>query len=289
MRLFALVTGVMVAFAANSVLNRAAVGADLISPMAFGVIRLWAGAATLLLLAMVLRGRLRFAGVGRASGVIGLLAYIFGFSYAYLALDSGLGALILFGTVQVTMFVGAVLGGDRPHGVRWIGAALALAGLAWLVSPTLASPKSGFGPAVFMGVAGIGWGIYSLAGRQAEDALMSTAANFAIAAPLALLGGISTVSEWVEISGAGLLLAVISGALTSGLGYALWYAVLPRLEASVAAVAQLTVPVIAMAGGMAFLSEPLTGRFVIAAAVILGGVALSVLGPRYFTRASSGS
>lgn len=289
MRLFGLVVVVMVAFAANSVLNRAAVGAGLIEPVAFGVIRLWAGAVMLAGLCVVLRGGLRLGGAGRVGGMVGLLAYIFGFSYAYVALPSGLGALILFGMVQVTMFGGSLLAGDRPHLLRWVGAGMAFAGLIWLVqSPgvPLMGPKGQIGPALFMVIAGVGWGIYSLAGRKAEDALASTAANFVIAAPLALLvmGG-----DPGAMTRGGVALAVVSGAVTSGLGYALWYAVLPRLEASVAAVAQLTVPLIAALGGVLFLGEALTLKFVTASVVILGGVALSVLGPRYFTRDSKGS
>ncbi|WP_058246390.1 DMT family transporter [Tropicibacter naphthalenivorans] len=278
MKTFALVVVVMVAFAANSVLNRAAVGGGWIDPLGFGTVRLWAGAVVLLALAYGLRRRTPLLGPVRLAGVAGLVLYIYGFSLAYSDLDAGLGALILFGTVQITMFVGSLIGGERPPVLRWLGAAVAFGGLAWLLWPG-AGVSIVLGAGAAMVVAGFGWGVYSLAGRKAEDALISTAANFVLAAPFGLvigwLPGVPT--SGVAVTGRGLALAVVSGAVTSGLGYALWYAVLPQLKGSVAAVAQLTVPVIAMAGGMLVLAEPLTAEFAVAAAVVLGGVGLSVL------------
>lgn len=278
MRLVALTALTMVAFAANSVLNRAALAGGAIDAMSFGTIRLWSGAVVLILLGLVLRRRVSLGGPGRLAGVLGLVLYIYGFSSAYVSLDAGLGALILFGTVQVTMFGGSLMGGERPPVLRWIGAALAFAGLAWLLWPGSGvelSPLHGGA----MVLAGLGWGIYSLAGRKARDPLLATGANFALAAPVGfLLGVMLPVSpEAVAPEARGIALAMLSGAVTSGLGYALWYHVLPQLKGSVAAVAQLTVPVIAMAGGMAFLGEALNADFVIAAAIVLGGVGLSVL------------
>ncbi|MBP0482358.1 DMT family transporter [Sagittula salina] len=281
MKTFAWVAVVMAAFAANSVLTRAGIVAGL-DPVVFGLVRLWAGAVVLVALA---RGRVPWRGSGRIGGVLGLLVYVAGFSLAYTGLDSGLGALILFGCVQVTMVGGAMLAGERPGVLRWLGTAVAFCGLIWLLWP-------GAGPAVSlwqggaMALAGAGWGVYSLVGRGAGDPLAATAANFAVAAPLMLLAMPLAGSGWSDF---GFAMAVVSGAVTSGLGYALWYAVLPRLDGAVAAVAQLTVPVIAMAGGVVFLGEALTGRFVLAACVVLGGVALSVLGPRYLRIGSSGS
>lgn len=278
MRLFLLIALTMTAFAANSVLNRAAVGGGQIDAVSFGTIRLWSGAICLLVLGVFLRRGLRLSGPGRLGGVFGLLLYIYGFSVAYVALDAGLGALILFGTVQVAMFGGSLMGGERPPAIRWVGAALAFGGLVWLLWP-----GAGSGPDPFhagaMGLAGLGWAIYSLEGRKAADPLPATAANFLIAAPLGLVlaQALPVGPDLVETTGAGLVLALVSGAVTSGLGYALWYHVLPQVPGSVAAVAQLTVPVIAMAGGMAFLSEPIARDFVIAAMVVLGGVGLSVL------------
>jgi drug/metabolite transporter (DMT)-like permease len=237
----------------------------------------------LLVLGLILRRTVTLGGKGRLAGVVGLVLYIYGFSVAYVVLDAGLGALILFGTVQVTMFGGSLMGGERPPLLRWLGAGLAFGGLVWLLWPVggvEVSPVHG----VAMVIAGVGWGVYSLAGRQAVDPLLATGANFLLAAPVGLLLSLMMpVSmgpvnpEATTMAAHGILLAVLSGAVTSGLGYALWYLVLPQLKGSVAAVAQLTVPVIAMTGGMVFLSEALTAQFVIAAAVVLGGVGLSVL------------
>lgn len=278
MRLFLLIALTMVAFAANSVLNRAALASGGIDPVSFGTIRLWSGALTLVVLGVVLRRTVVLGGPGRVAGVLGLLLYIYGFSVAYVVLDAGLGALILFGTVQVTMFGGSLLGGERPPMLRWLGAGLAFAGLAWLLWP-----GSGVALSLIHGtamvLAGVGWGIYSLAGRKASDPLLATGANFVLAAPLGFLLGLMLPvdPEAVAPQMSGIVLAMVSGAVTSGMGYALWYHVLPQIQGSVAAVAQLTVPVIAMTGGMVFLGEALTGEFVIAAAVVLGGVGLSVL------------
>ncbi|MCB1335367.1 MAG: DMT family transporter [Roseivivax sp.] len=279
MHLFLLTALTMIAFAANSVLNRLALAGGGIDAVGFGAVRLAAGAAVLLLMARVLRGHIALGGPRRAVGVAALLLYIFGFSFAYRSLDAGLGALVLFGTVQITMIAGALICGERPGPLRWLGAALAFAGLVWLLAPAqggVAAP----GPLAAMVAAGVGWGLYSLAGRGAGDALMATAANFALATPMALLLALLARPEAVTPSAQGLALAVLSGAVTSGLGYALWYTVLPRLQTSVAAVAQLTVPAIAMAGGMVFLGENMTARFLLASALILGGVAMSALAPR---------
>lgn len=271
LRLFLLTALVMTAFAANSVLNRMAVGPGLIDPFAFATVRVAAGAAVLAALA-ALRGGWRIAGPGRAPGVIGLSLYLVGFSAAYLALDAGTGALILFGTVQVTMFAGAIVAREVVPPRRWAGAALAGAGLATLLVPGIgAVPPAG--AAAAMVAAGLGWGIYSLAGRGAGDPLGATAANFLLSVPvvaglMVLLPGAGLAAA----TGAGLGLAALSGAVTSGLGYALWYTVLPALGAARGAVAQLTVPVIAAAGGAALLAEPLGLRFALAAALVLGGV-----------------
>lgn len=271
LRLALLTALVMTAFAANSVLNRMAVGPGLIDPAAFAAVRVVAGAVVLALLAG-LRGGWRIAGPGRAAGVFGLSLYLLGFSAAYLALDAGTGALILFGTVQVTMFAGALAAREAVPRRRWAGAALALCGLALLVAPGIgAAPPAGV--ALAMVAAGFGWGVYSLAGRGAGDPLGATAANFLLSVPV--VAGLALLLPGAGPAGvtaAGLALAALSGAVTSGLGYALWYAVLPALGAGRGAVAQLTVPVIAAAGGAVLLAEPLGLRFALAAALVLGGV-----------------
>ena len=263
----------MVAFAANSVLNRWALVDGETGPAAFQAVRVASGALCLAAL-LALRGGLpRILMPGRAVGTGALLLYVVGFSFAYVALDAGVGALILFGGVQITMFAGAVLRGERPPLLRWIGSAVALAGLAWLLLPGGSAPPTG--AALLMAAAALGWGVYSLAGRRVAKPLSETGANFLCAAPLALAVWIM-IPDGMTLEGA--VLAVVSGAVTSGLGYALWYSVLPRLDAAVAALAQLTVPVIATLGGVALLGELTTARLVLASALVLGGVALGVVG-----------
>ena len=286
MNLILLTALTMVAFAANSVLNRMALVDGSIDPATFGAVRLAAGVAMLWILAMAGgNGRIQRNGDWRAAAA--LFVYIFGFSFAYIALDAGLGALILFGMVQITMFAGALWGGERPPAQRWIGAVLAFAGLAWLLWPGAGIAVSVLHGA-FMVAAGIGWGIYSLIGRGATDPLRATAANFLFAAPFGIALALILFAGAGGLSMRGIILAILSGAVTSGLGYALWYRVLPQLAPSVAAVAQLTVPVIAMAGGLVFLAEPITWDFVLPALVVLGGVAVSVI-PRQKATGSSGS
>ncbi|MDO8885130.1 MAG: DMT family transporter [Pseudotabrizicola sp.] len=261
----------MLAFAANSVLNRMAVGAGAMDPLAFAAVRVVAGAVMLALL-VGLRGGAVWAGWrGRLPGVFGLVVYLVGFSVAYLALGAGVGALILFGAVQVTMFAGAVLSREVVPGRRWLGAGLAFAGLVGLVAPGGAEvPVAG---AVAMACAGFGWGIYSLAGRGATDALGATAWNFVLSVPVVI--AVALLVGQMQMSVAGLWLAVLSGAVTSGLGYALWYRVVPELGAARAGVAQLTVPMLAALGGALVMGEAVGWRFWAASALILGGVALA--------------
>lgn len=297
MRLFLLTALTMLAFAANSVLNRWAVGQGWIGPAAFAVIRLVSGAATLALILGV-RLALKRAVVWPQGwpilfGVGGLLLYLLGFSLAYTHLDAGTGALVLFGSVQVTMFAGAVLLREPVPPRRWLGSGVALAGLYLLAAPTAEAAQLGTAT-LMMAAAGLGWGAYSLAGRGQKDAQTATAVNFVLAVPVMILlyqSGLGwvdfMVTEGETINPArGLALAAISGAITSGLGYALWYAVLPQLGATRAAVAQLTVPVIAALGGAVLLAEPPGLRFWAAAALVLGGVALASLPYRGFTRRS---
>jgi drug/metabolite transporter (DMT)-like permease len=282
MRLFLLTALTMLAFAANSVLNRWAVGPGHIGAVEFAMIRLIAGAGMLAALVLWQRGGLAWPGAqGRVAGVLGLSAYLVGFSLAYRGLDAGTGALVLFGTVQVTMFAGALISREAVPVRRWAGAGLALAGLALIAAPGAVALV----PLVLMAVAGIGWGIYSLAGRGAADPLAATAWNFILSVPLVLPLGL--VAGVALPGGTGIALAVVSGAVTSGLGYALWYAILPSLGAARAAVAQLTVPVIAALGGAVLLAEVPGLRFWLATVLVLGGVALASLSYRSSTIRSS--
>ncbi|MDZ4094318.1 MAG: DMT family transporter [Paracoccaceae bacterium] len=279
MRLFLLTALAMLAFAANSVLNRMAVGAGSIDPVMFALVRLAAGAAMLSVL--VLARQVRWGDVvwpgaaGRLAGVTGLLTYLFFFSMAYLSLDAGVGALFLFGSVQITMFAGALVAREPVPILRWIGAGLALLGLVMLATPGFGA---GLGAAsVLMALAGVGWGIYSLAGRRARDPLAATAANFVLALPIALGLAWLLPASGVVASHAGMALAILSGAVTSGLGYALWYALVPDLGAARAAVAQLTVPVIAASAGALMLGEAMSFQFMLATALVLSGVAMAAL------------
>jgi drug/metabolite transporter (DMT)-like permease len=282
MRLFLLTALTMLAFAANSVLNRWAVGLGHIGAVEFAMIRLVAGAVVLAVLVLWLRGGWAWPGAqGRVAGVLGLSAYLVGFSLAYLGLDAGTGALVLFGTVQVTMFAGALISREVVPTRRWLGAGLALGGLALIAAPGAAAA----GPLALMAVAGVGWGLYSLAGRGAADPLAATAWNFLLSVPLVLPLGL--VGRVVLPDATGVALAVVSGAATSGLGYALWYAILPRLGAARAAVAQLTVPVLAALGGATLLAELPGLRFWLASVLVLGGVALASLPYRGLTSRSN--
>ncbi len=279
MRLFLLTALTMLAFAANSVLNRWAVGSGHIGAVEFALIRLVAGAVVLLALVLWQRGGWAWPGRrGRLAGVLGLSAYLMGFSLAYRGLDAGTGALVLFGAVQVTMFAGALAAREVVPPRRWAGSMVALGGLALIAAPGAVALL----PLALMVVAGVGWGVYSLAGRGATDPLAATAWNFLLSVPLAL--PLFLVADLAPPDTTGLVLALVSGAVTSGLGYALWYAVLPRLGAARAAVAQLTVPVIAALGGAVLLAELPGLRFWLASALVLGGVALASLPYRVFPR-----
>lgn len=276
MRLFLLTTLTMVAFAANSVLNRLALAGGDMDIMLFGFIRLASGAVTLAILVHWQGLGFALGGPARLLGVATLMTYIFGFSLAYGTLDPGFGALILFAVVQITMFAGALISREVVPMWRWIGAALALGGLAFLLGPGGAKQVTLFA-VLPMVTAGIGWGGYSLLGRAERDPLQATMMNFALAVPFA--AAIWGVGGEAKASGAGLFWALLSGSLTSGLGYALWYRLLPGLGASRAAVAQLSVPIFALGGGMLFLGEQLTLRFVVAAALVICGVFLSLRQP----------
>jgi drug/metabolite transporter (DMT)-like permease len=260
----------MLAFAANSLLCRMALQQSSIDAASFGSVRLVSGA--LVLMAIVrLRGGPRAPARKDWLAATMLWAYVAGFSFAYLTLPAGAGALILFGAVQLTMFVVGLRAGERFTPVAWAGFALAVAGLLYLVSPGLAAPP--LAGTLLMAAAGVAWGVYSLRGRGAGEPVAATAGNFVRAAPLALVLSLVFASQF-KASNSGVLLAMVSGAVTSGLGYVIWYAVLPHLSSLRAATVQLSVPPLAAMGGVLLLSEALTMRLIIASAAILGGIAL---------------
>ncbi len=278
MRLFLLIALTMCAFASNSILNRLAIDSGASDPAGFAVVRVLTGALVLAGLVKLRGGRLTLSNRRRIVGAGSLSLYMIGFSVAYLTLDAGLGALILFGVVQITMFAATSLTGTIPTAKQLAGAGLALGGLAWVLWPSGAIQVDLVG-AVLMVTAGVGWAIYSLAGRSEPDALEGTAANFVVALPVTAVALLALGEAW-QMSVFGYVLAALSGGVTSGLGYALWYRVLPQLVPSTAAVVQLSVPVIAIVAGVILLGETAGPRLVVGAALVLGGIALAVARPR---------
>lgn len=275
-RTVACTAAAMVAFAGNSVLTRLALGRATIDAATFSTVRI-AGGAAMLVATTALResGSVRLKGSWLSAAA--LFLYAIPFSFAYMSLTAGTGALILFGVVQVTMMVAAVRTGERPHWSQWIGLALASGGLIYLVLPGLRAPS--LSGSALMAVAGIMWGVYSLRGRDAANPLQLNMSNFVRALPLAMVVSLLARGQ-MYVSSSGLLLALASGAITSGLGYVLWYTALRHLTATRAAIVQLMVPILAAAGGVAFLGEAVSFRLVLSAVVVLGGIALALTGGR---------
>lgn len=265
-------TMAMLAFAANSLLCRFALQRREIDPVSFAAIRLVSGA---IMLAVIVRLRREQSSPSHADWLAAtmLFAYVAFFSFAYLTLPAGTGALILFGAVQLTMLGVGLRSGEKFGYAAWFGLALAVAGLFYLVSPGIAAPP--LLGAALMAIAGVAWGVYSLRGRGLTDPLAATAGNFARAALLVpLLSLLFIVNARAYTGAAGVALGIASGALTSGIGYVIWYAALSRLSAMRAATVQLSVPLIAAFGGVAFLSETITPRLTVASTAILGGIAM---------------
>ena len=273
MRLFLITTLVLIAFAANSVLGRLGLIETEIGAGSFALIRLVSGAAVLVLICGLQNKRVS----GTWAGGVALLVYAAFFSFAYIALSAGMGAIILFAMVQITMLGWGLFQGERLSTLQWAGFAIAIAALVWLVSPNIEAPP--LIAAASMALAGIGWGAYSLLGRGVSDPTAATTGNFMRASLLGVpfLALILWIAPEPMPPANGILIAVISGAVTSGLGYVIWYAVVKQLSASRAGIAQLTVPAIAAIGGVLFLSEPITLRFALSTLAILGGVGLAVL------------
>lgn len=269
----------MLAFAGNSLLCRLALKGTQIDAASFTLVRI---ASAALVLWVMLRARISHARAdtrraGNWVSALALTVYAAPFSYAYVRLAAGTGALLLFGAVQATMIGFGIAIGERLAATQWLGLLLALAGLVWLVLPGLAAPDP-FSSALMI-AAGIGWGVYSLRGRGRSDPVAETAGNFMRALPFAL--AVSALAwPFASFDAPGFAYAAASGALTSALGYVIWYAALKGLKPATAATVQLSVPVIAAAGGVLLLGEPLTARLAASAAAILGGIALVVSAKR---------
>jgi drug/metabolite transporter (DMT)-like permease len=271
-KVFVLTALAMVAFASNSLLCRQALKHTTIDAATFTLVRILSGAICLGIIVQLRQGR--HGKAGSWPSALALFGYAALFSFAYLRLTAGTGALLLFGAVQATMIFWALRKGERFRGIQMAGLALALAGLVTLVLPGLSAPPLG-AAAVMLG-AGVAWGIYSLRGKGSGDPLSATAGNFLRAVPLAVALSVATF-PWANFDRGGVGYAIVSGALASGVGYAIWYSALPGLKASAAATVQLSVPVLAAAGGIGLLGEPITLRFALASLAVLGGIALVIL------------
>ncbi|MBK7393891.1 MAG: DMT family transporter [Chloracidobacterium sp.] len=295
MRVFLYTSFALVAFAFNSILCRLALRGDEADAVGFTAVRLLSGAIALVVIWYVV-GRVRSPHVckgstgdedalthvratdtGSWSSAIFLFAYAICFSFAYLGLTAGTGALILFGSVQMTMIVVTLFRGDRPPILEWLGLITAVGGLVYLVFPGLASPP--LTSSLLMAAAGASWGIYTLRGRGSTDPLGQTTGNFIRTLPFAAVIAVIFLPN-LHLSTRGITLAVLSGAVTSGIGYTVWYASLKHHTATRAAVLQLAVPVITAMIGVLLLAETADIRLVIAAALILGGIALTIFGKR---------
>lgn len=297
----------LLAFAGNSVLCRMALGENTIDAASFTAIRLMSGIVILfvfLLFGLVFKKQTEASNpqilVSKASTSKGswfaaslLFIYAVTFSYGYISLDTGVGALILFGAVQITMVVAGLISGNKLHYSEWLGLLIAFAGFVYLVIPSLTTPSlTGF---ILMTVSGIAWGLYTLIGRHSKQAINDTAYNFLRTSPFVLVLIIvifASVSADMESSSAlyltveGVVLAVLSGAIASGLGYAVWYIAIGGLSVTQAAVVQLFVPIVAAIGGVIFTSEVITLRLVESSVLVLGGIFIVILGRQYFSSAS---
>lgn len=277
-----LLTGfALIAFAANSVLCRLALGSETIDASSFTGIRLISGAFTLFIILSIKGSNSEASSKGSWTAGFVLFLYAITFSYAYLSVDTGTGALILFGSVQITMIMLSLISGTRLHLIEWSGVIIAFTGFIYLVLPDITTPSvNGF---ILMTVSGMAWGIYTLKGRSSKNPLMDTTYNFLRTIPLVALLAIFTMQN-MNYSSEGIILALISGAITSGVGYTIWYIALGGLTSTQAAVLQLSVPVIAALGGVLFVSEEITMRLIISAAIVLSGILMVVLGKYHFAK-----
>lgn len=269
----------LIAFAANSVLCRLALGEETIDASSFTVIRLLSGAIVLLVILQFNGKKNKSTTKGSWLASIMLFLYAAPFSFAYIILDTGTGALILFGAVQITMILLSLMAGERLHVAEWMGITIAFLGFVYLVLPGVDTPSVlGFS---LMSIAGVAWGIYTLKGKGSVNPLSDTAHNFVRSIPLVLILAVIGY-QTAHISSEGILLAILSGGIASGIGYTIWYIALGGLSSTQAAVVQLSVPVIAGLGGVIFISEKISLRLTISTLLILGGILMVVLGKYYY-------
>jgi len=270
------------AFAGNSVLCRLALGDAVIDAPSFTAIRLLSGIVVLVTLLTVTTDKKKPVTKGSWLAAIFLFVYAITFSFAYISLDTGVGALILFGTVQLTMILASVALGSKLHLTEWLGVSIAFSGFVYLIIPNLTTPSfSGF---ILMVISGIAWGGYTLKGRGSINPISDTAYNFIRTIPFVIVLLILCLRN-AHISSFGITLAILSGAIASGIGYAVWYIALRNLSIIQAAVVQLLVPIIAAIGGILFINEIISLRLVFSSIMVLGGILLVIIGSHYFVQA----
>ena len=274
MKVFVLTTFALTAFAFNSILCRMALGAGEADAAGFTAVRLLSGAFVLAAILLLSGKTQNPAENGNWPSAFFLFAYAIAFSFAYFGLTAATGALILFGCVQITMIAAAVFRGERPAAGEWFGVLVAFSGLVYLVLPGLSAPP--LTSALLMAAAGVAWGFYTLRGKGSTDPLADTAGNFIRSVPMIALAALPFISQ-LGLSFRGFVLAVLSGAVASGIGYWAWYAALRYHTATRASVLQLSVPAIAALGGIVFLAESAGLRLLAAGALILGGIGLTIL------------
>ncbi len=275
MKVFFYITFALVAFAFNSILCRLALRGEEIDAASFTGVRLASGAITLIVISYFIGKQNKQKLSGSWPSALFLFAYAICFSLAYLNLTAGTGALILFGSVQMTMIAVTLFRGERPRLLEWVGLITAVGGLVYLVFPGLASPP--LTSSLLMAIAGASWGFYTLRGKLSGDPLANTTGNFVRTLPFAVIAVLVFIPN-LHLSTRGIILAVFSGSIASGIGYTVWYAALKHHTATRAAVLQLAVPIITACIGVLFLAEIATPRLLIAAAFILGGIGLTIFG-----------
>lgn len=270
----------MLAFAANSILCRIALGNELIDAASFTSIRLASGAIALVII-LYLKNASYFRSISantfNVKSSLALYMYAICFSIAYIEISTGTGALILFGTVQLTMILFGIIKGEKSSLIVWTGIALACSGLVYLVLPGINAPS--LFSAILMTISGLAWAAYSLRGKNSRDPVADTTWNFAGTLPFVAITSLAFISN-ADMTLNGIALAVASGAIASGAGYVIWYAALPTLTWTTAAIVQLSVPTIAAFGGVLFMSEPFTARLIVASIATLGGIAVVIYAKR---------
>jgi len=272
----------MIAFAANSVLCRLALGENSIDASGFTSIRLISGALVLYIILIASSTNQKPNSKGSWLSALMLFTYAAAFSFAYITLDTGTGALILFGAVQITMILHTVISGNRLHIFEWLGMIIAFAGFVYLVLPGVSAPPlSGF---LLMSLAGIAWGVYTLRGRDTTDPKSDTSYNFLRSIPFVIALLIFSIKD-LTLSSQGVWLAILSGGITSGIGYVIWYIALRRLSTTIAAVVQLSVPLLAAIGGVLFVTEDISVRLIFSTVLILGGIFIVIFSRNHFTQA----